>query len=688
MSYIINKTNGDVLTEIVDGTIDQLSTNLTLVGKNASSYGEAINENFVHVLENFANTTSPVRPIQGQLWYDTSQGRLKIYDGSGWKVSSGTVVSANIPTLAQGDIWIDSTRQQLYFNDGSQTLLAGPIYTAQQGTSGFNVIDVVDTNQITHTIVMMYVGGSLLGIFAKTQFTPVSPIVGWSGPLWSNTSSYSLNDRVIYVVNGKPLAFEAKDIATTGNFIGRVPPNTLPTDSQFWRQIFINPGFNSSVLRDVKFNVPVTQADSLLASDGTSKSAENFLSTTDENTTAVGSVVIQNNVPLKLGPQTNNEIQVDTSNFKIVSNSINQNFSVVTLGNSGLITAIRADALNNRIGIFTDVPEATLDVAGDVRITGNLTVEGLTTTFSSSNLIIEDKQIELGKVSAIATRSGNISSNSTSTTITGMTSVVGIIPGMLLTKITGTGEFGSNSTVVSVDSDTQITIISDTPNAQGSIQFSIGGATDLTANGGGFSLEGATPKTFTWIANNNAWTSSEHINLESGKDFMINGFDVITSISSNTFGLGVTVTSAPGLTSVGTLTSLQVSYLGVSNSTVSYINPAVTDGNITLVPKGAGAVDVSNKRIINVADPDVMPSGANHAVNLSTLDYTVKTYPQAFSINQGVLTNAQIAANIVTTMCPPSEHVDDANVRVWCLDTLVAKQFTLVGGTWEWTADL
>jgi hypothetical protein len=688
MSYIINKSNGDVLTEIVDGTIDQLSTNITLVGKNSSSYGEVINENFVHILENFANTTAPVRPIQGQLWYDTSQGRLKVYDGSGWKVSSGTVVSANIPTLSQGDIWIDSTRKQLYFNDGSQTMLAGPLYTEQQGVSGFNVIDVVDTNEIIHTIVMMYVGGSLLGIFAKNQFTPVSPIIGWSGSLWSNTSSYSLGDRVIYIVNGKPLAFEAKDTATTGNFIGRIPPNTLPTDSQYWRQIFINPGFNSSVLKDLKFSVPSTQADSLIASDGTAKTAENFLSSTDENTTAIGSVVIQNGVPLKLGPQTNSEIQVNTDNFKIVSNSINQNFSVVTLGNDGLITAIKADALNKRIGIFTDVPTVTLDVSGDVRITGNLTVEGLNTTVSSSNLIIEDKQIELGKVSAIATRSGNIVSSTTSTTITGMTSVVGIIPGMVLTKITGVGEFGSNPTVVSVDSTTQITIISDTANTQGSIQFSIGGATDLTANGGGISLEGSTPKTFTWTANTSAWTSSENINLASGNDYMINGFDVITSLTSNTFSLGVTVTSAPGLTSLGTLNSLQVGYLGVNNSTITYINPAVTDGNITLTPKGAGVIDVSNKRIVNVADPGVMPSGANHAVNLSTLEYTVKTYPQSFSINQGILTNTQIATNIVTAMCPPEEHVNDAKVRVWCLDTLIVKQFTLVDGAWEWSADL
>ena len=54
MSYLINKTDGTLLIEVVDGTVDQVSTDITLIGKNATSYGEFINENFVRMLENFA----------------------------------------------------------------------------------------------------------------------------------------------------------------------------------------------------------------------------------------------------------------------------------------------------------------------------------------------------------------------------------------------------------------------------------------------------------------------------------------------------------------------------------------------------------------------------------------------------------------------------------------------------------
>jgi len=68
MAYKINKTNGALLVDLIDGTVDTNSTSLTLVGRNYSGYGEAFNENFVKLLENFSNTNSPTNPIAGQLW--------------------------------------------------------------------------------------------------------------------------------------------------------------------------------------------------------------------------------------------------------------------------------------------------------------------------------------------------------------------------------------------------------------------------------------------------------------------------------------------------------------------------------------------------------------------------------------------------------------------------------------------
>ena len=148
MSYTILKTDGTTLTQLVDGTIDQTTTDLTLIAKNSTGYGVFVNDNFVHLLENFANTSQPNYPITGQLWFDTNDNRLKIYDGVQFKITGGTTVSPSAPSsLTTGDIWLDSFRQQMYFNDGNSTKLAGPIYTDAQGQTGFIVEDIVDTNK-------------------------------------------------------------------------------------------------------------------------------------------------------------------------------------------------------------------------------------------------------------------------------------------------------------------------------------------------------------------------------------------------------------------------------------------------------------------------------------------------------------------------------------------------------------
>jgi hypothetical protein len=73
--------------------------------------------------------------------------------------------------------------------------------------------------------------------------------------------------------------------------------------------------------------------------------------------------------------------------------------------------------------------------------------------------------------------------------------------------------------------------------------------TDVTADGGGITLKGATDKTFNWVSATNAWTSSEDLNLLTGKVFKINGTQVL---SSSGLGSGIL---ASNLTSVGTISS-------------------------------------------------------------------------------------------------------------------------------------
>lgn len=186
----------------------------------------------------------------------------------------------------------------------------------------------------------------------------------------------------------------------------------------------------------------------------------------------------------------------------------------------------------------------------NVIVSGNLTVNGSTVTINSSTLSVDDKNIELGAVIAIASLSSTIDISATSN-IVDVASTSGLIVGQALTKISGTGAFGASPIIDSIISATQFTV---TPvhATTGSIVFSVGGATDITADGGGITLKGATNKTFNWINATSSWTSSENLDLATGKTYKINNVGVL---SSTTLGSSVVNSS---LTSVGTLVNLTV----------------------------------------------------------------------------------------------------------------------------------
>jgi hypothetical protein len=128
MPYIINKTNGERIAVVQDAALD-LSTDLIFVGRNYAGYGEWQNENFLKLLENFANTIYPPKAITGQIWYDTVNMKLGFYDGSRWKKVANLTVDATNPISLEpttGDLWYNNTEQQLYAFNGDDYALIGP----------------------------------------------------------------------------------------------------------------------------------------------------------------------------------------------------------------------------------------------------------------------------------------------------------------------------------------------------------------------------------------------------------------------------------------------------------------------------------------------------------------------------------------------------------------------------------
>ena len=183
MSYIVTATSGVKLATIADGTINSSATSLTLIGKNYAGYGLFLNDNYVRLLENFANASAPLHARSGQLWYDSTANVLKLYNGATWKPISSSAASSSPPTSpVTGDLWWDTTNAQLKVFPGSLPWVTiGPTYTATAGTSGSIVETILDNNSISHVIVKFYISNSVIAILSKdSEFTPQVTIIGFA----------------------------------------------------------------------------------------------------------------------------------------------------------------------------------------------------------------------------------------------------------------------------------------------------------------------------------------------------------------------------------------------------------------------------------------------------------------------------------------------------------------------------
>lgn len=88
MTYTITKSDGSDLVTLPDLILDNTTTSITLVGKDAVNYGEEFSQNFVDLLQRFSNSSAPVNPLQGQLWFDNESSKLKVFGGNNWKIVS------------------------------------------------------------------------------------------------------------------------------------------------------------------------------------------------------------------------------------------------------------------------------------------------------------------------------------------------------------------------------------------------------------------------------------------------------------------------------------------------------------------------------------------------------------------------------------------------------------------------
>jgi len=401
MSYTITHANGANPIVINEGTVDT-STSIALVGRNTPSYGQYLDQNFLNMLENFSNSSSPSNPISGQLWYNSATSSLKIYNGTTFKNVSSATSGVSQPTSPNiGDFWWDTANQQLDVYNGTSWVVVGPINT------GAVVAEVItDTSLVNHSVVSFKISNIRFAILSSDQtFTPQSPgIIGFS------TISPGMNIASASFVNNNR---------------------------------FVGTATNSDALGYV-------QATSFMRSD--------------QNTSTIGVLSVQNNSGINIGTSNQTSINVTSNELRLdntASNSIirlraningTQTSALNVLANAdvqitGNLIASGFTAFINGNSSSTTTTSGALQVGGGVGIIGNINTGGslntMTGLLSVGNLVITGGTLSVNAINASSIAAGTIGNTGASLVGTVNTAAqpnitsVGILTGLQVSGTTG-----------------------------------------------------------------------------------------------------------------------------------------------------------------------------------------------------------------------------------------------------------
>lgn len=181
MSYTINKTDGTKLVVLKDGTVDITTTDLALFGKSYAGFGERLNENFVKMLENFANTSAPANKIKGQLWYDTLTNQIKVWNGSKFKPVGSSTNSNSTPINANlGDTWFDTNNLQLHVYNGTTWTLIGPTTVAGSGNTSVTSDSIRDNVGVYKSVLKFVTNDQIVAMVSPEEFIPLTAITGFA----------------------------------------------------------------------------------------------------------------------------------------------------------------------------------------------------------------------------------------------------------------------------------------------------------------------------------------------------------------------------------------------------------------------------------------------------------------------------------------------------------------------------
>lgn len=324
---------------IVEDSEINTDTSLGLVGRNVADYGETLNTNFLHLLENFANANPPSNPVEGQLWYDTREGvdQLKIYDGTGWVAAGGLKKASSEPdstNSVNGDLWVNTNTAQLYLYSGGTWILVGP---QNSKNTGIQAKEIIDVQNITQDVLEILIDGVVVGIISDENFTPKSAIAGFN-KIWEDTSTIIRKGINL----NRSIGGEAARISGTAAYAERL--------------IYGN----------------------------TEIAAENVLRSNVENL-LTKKITIQNNNGIEIGSPINTRLVVEGTD-SVIQHLGSGTFDIRNTQYTTPAVRIKAGDTDNNIGINNTAPDASLDVIGNVKISSTLEVDSNTSV--NGNLTI------------------------------------------------------------------------------------------------------------------------------------------------------------------------------------------------------------------------------------------------------------------------------------------------------------
>jgi len=387
MAYVINKFNGVQLVVLDDGTIDT-TTSLGLVGRNYVGYGETQNENFVFLLENFANTAPPSRPLAGQIWFNTTDDTAYAYDGSNWNpIGSATVSISEPPNTNSGALWLKTPDNQLYVYTGIEWRFIGPEAVEGFGSTRARAGSLDDTVGDSRPVIFLETNGTVFAICTAAAFliNPSNAVAGFNPSL-----QIGINLSATAKINGSITGNAATaDQLSTARLINGVPFNassnitvTANTANLLKKGTYIA-GTDFDGSSETTWSVDATSSN--VIGKVVARNSEGGFSAGTITATFIGDLT--GNVTASTGVSTFNTVQA------------NQFIGATLSGNAGSATRLATARTINGVnfdGTTNITVPASADTLTGTTINGSVTLSSLTQVGTLSSLNVNDSGVFVG----------------------------------------------------------------------------------------------------------------------------------------------------------------------------------------------------------------------------------------------------------------------------------------------------